>query len=81
MPKLDLTPADTPEELENFIVYLLETSRRGSDEVSSFYEKFLNESKIELFVAETLDKLKVQAMNNMTLSFVEWQQKQSYKDF
>ena len=81
MPKLDLTPADTPEELENFIVYLLETSSRGSDEVSSFYDKFLNESKIELFVAETLDKLKVQAMNNMTLSFVEWQQKQSYKDF
>jgi hypothetical protein len=81
MPKLDLTPADTPEELENFIVYLLETSSRGSDEVSSFYDKFLNESKIELFVAETLDKLKVQAMNNMAPSFKEWQQKQSYKDF
>jgi hypothetical protein len=79
MPKLDLTPADTPEELENFIVYLLETSSRGSDEVSSFYDKFLNESKIELFVAETLDKLKVQAMNNMAPSFVEWQQNQRSK--
>lgn len=79
MPKLDLTPADTPEELENFIVYLLETSRRGSDEVSSFYEKFLNESKIELFVAETLDKLKVQAMNNIEPSFKEWQQNQRSK--
>ncbi len=65
MPKLDLTPADTPEELENFIVYLLETSLRGSDEVSSFYEKFLNESKIELFVAELLDKLKVQSLTRI----------------
>lgn len=65
MPKLDLTPADTSEELENFIVYLLETSRRGSDEVSSFYDKFLNESKIELFVAELLDKLKVQSLTRM----------------
>lgn len=79
MPKLDLTPADTPEELENFIVYLLETSSRGSDEVSSFYDKFLNESKIELFVAETLDKLKVQAMSNIEPSFKEWQQNQRSK--
>lgn len=79
MPKLDLTPADTPEELENFIVYLLETSRGDSDEVSSFYENFVNESKIELFVAELLDKLKVQAMNNMAPSFKEWQQNQRSK--
>jgi len=65
MPKLDLTPANTPDELEGLIVYATEISSESGDEVSSFYEKFLTECKIELFVAELLDKLKVQAMNRM----------------
>ena len=79
MPKLDLTPANTPDELEGLIEYATKISSESSDEVSSLYEKFLTEYKIELFVAEIIDKLKVQAMNRMEPSFKEWQQNQRSK--
>ncbi len=82
MPKLDLTPANTPEMLEGLIDYasgLALEDRMKDPEGTHPFDKFVRQYEDELVVAELLDKLKFQAMNNMTSSFKEWQQNQRSK--
>lgn len=82
MPKLDLTPANTPEMLEGLIDYASELAlqdRMNDPEGTHPFNKFVRQYKDELVVAELLDKLKFQAMNRLGPSFVEWQKNQQSK--
>jgi hypothetical protein len=82
MPKLDLTPANTPDELEGLVEYASELAlqdRMNDPEGRHPFDKFVRQYKDELVVAELLDKLKFQAMNRMGPSFEEWQQNQRSK--
>ena len=82
MPKLDLTPANTPEMLEGLIDYasgLALEDRMKDPEGTHPFDKFVRQYEDELVVAELLDKLKFQAMNRLGPSFVEWQQNQRSK--
>tara|TARA_R110001606_G_scaffold80417_5_gene185587 strand:- start:894 stop:1145 length:252 start_codon:yes stop_codon:yes gene_type:complete len=62
MPKLDLTPAMTNEDLESLVKYLgylaEEQTIKGNTESSSLYKKFQRETEIELYVADSIGLIK-----------------------
>jgi len=62
MPKLDLTPAMTNEDLESLIEYCgylaKEQTIKGNTDSSSLYKEFQREYEIELYVADSIGLIK-----------------------
>jgi len=62
MPKLDLTPAETPEELESLVKYsgscAKEQTIKGNTDGTALFKEFQREYEIELYVAEFIASIK-----------------------